>query len=164
MKKVFLKIWQNSFFSCEFCKHFKNIFSCKRLSEVTSVFKEISLFGKPGKPMNQRSSRLGVFCKKCVLRPATLFKKRLCHRCFPLNFAKFLGTPFLLDMAWINTWTNLLYSDRFYYNQTGMLLEKYENLLELSVNRSSHQRCTVKKVFSEIRRTHRETSVPESLF
>ena len=44
-----------------------------------------------------------------------------------------------------------------------MLLEKYENLLELSVNRSSHQRCTVKKVFSEIRRTHRETSVPESL-
>ena len=29
------------------------------------------------------------------LRPATLLKKRLWHRCFPVNFAKFLRTPFL---------------------------------------------------------------------
>ena len=28
------------------------------------------------------------------LRPATLSKKRLWHRCFPVNFAKFLRTPF----------------------------------------------------------------------
>ena len=27
-----------------------------------------------------------------VFRPATLLKKRLWHRCFPLNFAKFLRT------------------------------------------------------------------------
>ena len=26
--------------------------------------------------------------------PATLLKKRLWHRCFPVNFAKFLRTPF----------------------------------------------------------------------
>ena len=26
--------------------------------------------------------------------PATLLKKRLWHRCFPMNFAKFLRTPF----------------------------------------------------------------------
>ena len=26
-------------------------------------------------------------------RPATLLKKRLQHRCFPVNFAKFLRTP-----------------------------------------------------------------------
>ena len=25
--------------------------------------------------------------------PATLFKKRLCHGCFPVNFAKVLRTP-----------------------------------------------------------------------
>ena len=31
------------------------------------------------------------------------------------------------------TWPNLLESDCFYYNQAVMLLEKYENLLELSV-------------------------------
>ena len=64
-----------------------------------------------------RSSRLEVFCKIGVLRnfvkftgkhlcqslffnrlaglrPATLLKKRLWHRCFPVNFTKFLKTPF----------------------------------------------------------------------
>ena len=64
-----------------------------------------------------RSSRT-VFCKKDVLKkfakftgkhmcqslflnkvaglsPATLFKKRLRHRCFPVNFVNFLRTPFL---------------------------------------------------------------------
>ena len=29
------------------------------------------------------------------LRPATLLKKRLRHRCFPVNFVKFLRIPFL---------------------------------------------------------------------
>ena len=29
------------------------------------------------------------------LRPVTLFKKCLWHRCFPVNFGKFLRTPFL---------------------------------------------------------------------
>ena len=30
-----------------------------------------------------------------LLRPATLLKKSLLHRCFPVNFEKFLKTPFL---------------------------------------------------------------------
>ena len=34
------------------------------------------------------------FTKFTGLRPATLLKKRLWHRCFPVNFAKFLRTPF----------------------------------------------------------------------
>ena len=61
-----------------------------------------------------------------------------------MNFAKFLRTPFLqntsgrllldiFDLDMKNTWTNLLGSNLFYYNQAGLLLEKYENLLELSV-------------------------------
>ena len=29
------------------------------------------------------------------LKPATLLKERLWHRCFPANFVKFLRTPFL---------------------------------------------------------------------
>ena len=64
-----------------------------------------------------RSSRPEVFCKNGVLRnfakftgkhlcqslffnkvaglrPTTLLKKRLWHRCFPVNFTKFLRTPF----------------------------------------------------------------------
>ena len=39
------------------------------------------------------------FNKVAGLRPATLLKKRLWHRCFPLNFAKFLRTPFLQNTS-----------------------------------------------------------------
>ena len=34
------------------------------------------------------------FNKVAGLRPATLLKKSLWHRCFPVNFVKFLRTPF----------------------------------------------------------------------
>ena len=70
-----------------------------------------------------RSSRPEVFCKNNVLRnfakftgkylcqslffikvtglrAATLFKKILCHRCFPENFVKFLKTPFFIVNLW----------------------------------------------------------------
>ena len=33
------------------------------------------------------------------LRPATLLKKRLWYRCFPVNFAKFITTPFLQNTS-----------------------------------------------------------------
>ena len=39
----------------------------------------------------------------------------------------------ILDLDLKNPWINLLNSDSFYYNQAGMLLEKYESLLILSV-------------------------------
>ena len=59
------------------------------------------------------------FNKIAVLRPATILKKRLWHRCFPVNFAKFSGIPFrhnisewlLLsgaEMTWSNSWHNKL--------------------------------------------------------
>ena len=38
-----------------------------------------------------------VFKCNLRLRPATLLKKTLWHRCFPVNFAKFLRTPFLTE-------------------------------------------------------------------
>ena len=70
-----------------------------------------------------RSSRPEVFCKKGVLsnftkftgkhlcqrlffnkvaglRPATLLKRSLWHRCFPVNFVKFLRTPFFMEHLW----------------------------------------------------------------
>ena len=72
---------------------------------------------------HNRSSRPEVFCKKGVLRnfakftgkhlwrslffnkvpgltPATLLAKRLWHRCFPVNFVKFLRTPFFIEHLW----------------------------------------------------------------
>ena len=38
-----------------------------------------------------------LFDKVAGLRPTTLLKKRLWHRCFLVNFAKFLKTPFLTE-------------------------------------------------------------------
>ena len=36
------------------------------------------------------------------LRPATLLKRRLWHRCFSVNFAKFLRTPFFIEhIRWL---------------------------------------------------------------
>ena len=46
-----------------------------------------------------RSSHPDVFCKN-GLRPTTLLKKRLWHRCFPVNFVKFLRTPFYIKHLW----------------------------------------------------------------
>ena len=39
------------------------------------------------------------FNKVAGLRPATLLKKRLWQRCFPVNFVKFLRTPFLQNTS-----------------------------------------------------------------
>ena len=66
----------------------------------------------------KRSSRPEVFCKKVSLeisqnsqantcarvsffnKVAGLKKKRLWHRCFPVNFVKFLRTPFFIEHLW----------------------------------------------------------------
>ena len=42
------------------------------------------------------------FNKVIGLRAATLLKKRLWHRCFNMNFAKFLRTPFFIEhLCWL---------------------------------------------------------------
>ena len=43
---------------------------------------------------------LESFNKVSSLRPATLLKKRLWHRCFPVSFEKFLRTPFCIEHLW----------------------------------------------------------------
>ena len=71
----------------------------------------------------ERSSRPEVFCREGVLgnftkftgkhlcqslffnkvtglRSATLLKKRLWRRCFPVNFVKFRRTPFFIEHLW----------------------------------------------------------------
>ena len=77
------------------------------------------------KPDSYRRSRPEVFCKEGALRnfakftekhqcqslffnkvaglgPATLLKKKLWHWCFPVNFAKFLRTPFFTEhLRWL---------------------------------------------------------------
>ena len=51
--------------------------------------------------MAYRSSRPEVLCTKGVL-PATLLKRSLWHRCFPVNFPKFLRTPLLIFFFFFN--------------------------------------------------------------
>ena len=40
------------------------------------------------------------FNKVAGLRLATLLKKRIWHWCFPVNFTKFLRTPFYIEHLW----------------------------------------------------------------
>ena len=43
-----------------------------------------------------------LFNKVAGLNPATSLKKRLRHRCFPANFAKFLRKPFFIEhLRWL---------------------------------------------------------------
>ena len=74
--------------------------------------------------LKDRKSRPEVFCKKgvlietsqnsqentcardsfliTILQTATLLKKSLWHRCFPVNFVKFLRTPFFTEhLRWL---------------------------------------------------------------
>ena len=47
-----------------------------------------------------KQRRSSLCCNKVAgLRLANLFKKRLWHRCFPVNFAKFLRTTFLQNTS-----------------------------------------------------------------
>ena len=56
---------------------------------IKKVFSEIS-------QNSQENICASVFFNKVAgLRRATLLQKRLWHRCFPVNFMKFLRTPFL---------------------------------------------------------------------
>ena len=56
-------------------------------------------------------ARVSFFNKVAGLRPTTLLKKRLWHRRFPVNYAKFLKIPFFIEHLW---WL-LLTKRRFMY-------------------------------------------------
>ena len=57
-----------------------------------------------------------------------------------------IGLILILDLDLKNTWTDLLDADWYYYNQAGILLEKYENLLGLFVKQlvvQSNLACSI---------------------
>ena len=55
------------------------------------------------------------FLIKLQAPPATLLKKRLWHRCFPVNFVKFIRTPFFTEHLWWlrQFWENLPINDYY---------------------------------------------------
>ena len=61
---------------------------------VKKVFLEIS--------QNSQENSCARVSFLIKLRPTTLFKKRLWHMCFPVNFVKFLKTPFFSEhLRWL---------------------------------------------------------------
>ena len=95
--------------------------SSYRSCSVKKVFLEVSRNSQentcPESLFNKVNNNKG-------LRPATLLKKRLFHRCFPVNFAKFLRTPFLqstsrrllLDMLVDKNFSRAHYFSHTFYN------------------------------------------------
>ena len=55
-----------------------------------------------------------LFFNKVAGLPATVLKRRLWHRCFPVNFAKFVRTPFLTEHLW---WLLLYFSKNLIITQ-----------------------------------------------
>ena len=70
-------------------------------------------FPRVRKSESSNSSKVSI-SRSSRLRPATLLKKRLCHRCFPVNFVKFLRTPFFTEHLWwlLLHWINSLFPSR----------------------------------------------------
>ena len=72
---------------------FRNATLLKRdSSDICEIFK--NTLQKQPKFTGKRLCQIRVFNKVAGLRPATLLKKKLYHKCFPVNFLKFLRTPF----------------------------------------------------------------------
>ena len=105
--KVTLMVWLYKIFKSVF--HLAAILSLKkyvlniieteavaRRSSVNKVFLEIS------QNSQENTCARGSFVIKLEAWPATLLKKSLWHRCFPVNFPKFLRTPFLTEhLRWL---------------------------------------------------------------
>ena len=91
------------------------------------------------------------FNKVAGLRPATLLKKRLWHRCFPVNFVKFLRTPFLRNTSRLLLLSIIVTIDIMVIN-TFIIAE------------AALRRCSSKYVFLKFRKFHRKTLVLESVF
>ena len=66
-------------------------------SSCSQMFFQIGVLKNFAKFTRKHQSQSLFFNKVAGLRPATLLKKRLWHRCFPANFAKLLRTPFRLE-------------------------------------------------------------------
>ena len=124
---IFSKKWRVCIFQSLECKRL-NIKSIEHLFPRFDTLWDFlqagkgTLWWKDLSSHNDRSTRPQVFYKKGVLRnftkfawkrlcqslsfqrlkPATLLKKRLWHRCFPVNFAKLLRAPFLSEqLRWL---------------------------------------------------------------
>ena len=65
----------------------------------------------------------GLFTKKFAgLWPAALLKKRLWHRCFPVNFVKVLSIPFFIEHLWTTA---------------SGIIDKFQNYFGIAIQQST---------------------------
>ena len=67
-------------------------------------------------------------------RPATLLKKKLWHRCFPVNFVKFLRTPLFTEISggWFYKYAILLPTFHSYLNHELKLNVELQTIIKVS--------------------------------
>ena len=70
------------------------------------------------------------------LRPATLLKKGLWHRCFPVNFANFLRTPFLQNTSGRLLQSFMAFSDWEFFPQ------RFQNVCYWKIDCGKHYRLS----------------------
>ena len=96
-------IWYNFFF-CLFIKSYLSRATCENASKCRSsrpeAFYKKGIFRNFAKFTGNHLCQSLFFNKVAGLRPVTLLKKRLWYMCFPVNFTKFLRTPFFIDHLW----------------------------------------------------------------
>ena len=69
-------------------------------SNLPEVFYKKRVLRNSAKFTRKRMCQSLFFNKVAGLRCASLLKKKLWHRCFLVNFAKFLRTPFFIERLW----------------------------------------------------------------
>ena len=85
------KIWRK----CNFNK------ICRKCTEAVAHRCSVKKVFLKNSQNSQENTCVRDFLNKVTsLWPATLFKKRLSHRSFPVNFAKFLRRPFFTEHLW----------------------------------------------------------------
>ena len=112
----------------------KNAISLCKIRQILAIKKDIkattrSSFQKQS-PVGKHLCQSLFFYKVAYLRPAILFKKRIWHRHFPVNFAKFLRPLFFVEHL---LWLLLTFPQAFY---KIAVLKIFENLQKTSVSES----------------------------
>ena len=93
------KLWLN----CQVYRSSRPEVFCNKILLEISQYSQESTCARVSFLIKLQASDLcqSLFFNKVVgLRPAALLKMRLWHRCFPVNFATFLKTPFLTEHLW----------------------------------------------------------------
>ena len=108
-----------------------------RSSHQTCSIKKVFL--KVSQNPQQNTSARVCFNKVVGLRPAILIKKRLWHRCFPVNFVKFFGILFLQNISgWLLLFIKKIDSLSLYHKCFSV---KFTNLLKQLFKRTTVRSC-----------------------